>query len=106
MPTPFHWSRAWKRLRRVTKIEAGFKCEECGRFLPEKHGLHVHHRKPVTQAPALGLEPLNLMTLCPGCHSRLEPRGATLTRRFACNDDGTPTDPDHPWNVGGARSKS
>jgi len=31
---------------------AAHHCQRCGRFLPEPGALHVHHRKPVKQAPA------------------------------------------------------
>src|SRR5262245_65848390 len=99
-PIPFHGSYAWKKTRRIAKMAAGFKCERCGRILPGKGELHVHHRKPVEQAPALGLEPLNFMVVCPACHNAIEPRTGEQRIERGCAVDGNPLDPRHPWNPG------
>src|SRR5262245_59578338 len=94
----FHGTYPWKKARRLAKLKAGFTCQRCGRFLPEPGGLHVHHRKPVESAPALGLEPLTFMVLCPACHNAIEPRiGERLHQ--GCDIDGNPTDARHPWNI-------
>jgi tetratricopeptide (TPR) repeat protein len=55
---------------------------------------HVHHRKELSRAPALRSEPLNLLSLCRSCHTR---EHNEARRPPACNVDGTPTDPRHPW---------
>jgi 5-methylcytosine-specific restriction endonuclease McrA len=94
--TTFHGTAVWKRARRVAKIEAAHRCQRCGRFAPEPNGLHVHHKKPVERAPALVLEPLNFMVLCPECHNVVEPRTGSR-RRSACDELGWPLDPSHPW---------
>jgi hypothetical protein len=62
-------------LRRVARVNAQHRCQRCGRFMPK--GLHVHHKKPVERTPALMLEPLNLMVLCPECHN-MSSRGPAL----------------------------
>jgi len=95
---PFHGSAAWKKARRVARIEAKHTCAKCQAFLPGKGQLHVHHRKPVERAPALALEPLNLMVLCSECHNIVEPRTA-LRKLSACDEQGWPLDPEHPWNL-------
>ena len=104
--TPFHGSYAWKKLRRIAKIQARHTCERCGAFLPGKGELHVHHRKPVDTAPALGLEPLNFEVLCPACHNIVEPRTGESRPASGCDVDGNPLAPDHPWNRGGGLEKS
>jgi hypothetical protein len=92
---PFHGSAAWKKARRVARIDVAHKCQRCGCFLP--HGLHVHHKKPISLAPALALEPLNLEPICVSCHNALEPRaGSQLS---VCDVDGNPLHPEHPWNT-------
>ena len=94
--TGFHGRYAWKKLRRVARLQAGFRCSQCGRLEP--HGLHVHHVKPVATSPAVALEPLNLQVLCGPCHNALEPRSGSRGLA-ACSIDGVPLDPRHPWNV-------
>jgi hypothetical protein len=91
----FHSSRAWKKARRVVRIEHGHRCSNCGRFLPK--GLHVHHRKPYTKAPALAFEPANLEPLCGECHNRLEPRSGRPARPGACDEQGYALNENHPW---------
>jgi 5-methylcytosine-specific restriction endonuclease McrA len=90
----FHGSLAWKKARRVARIEAAHRCQRCGRFLPQ--GLHVHHKKPVEHAPALALEPLNFQVLCAQCHNIVEPRTGSR-QRLACDEQGRPLDKAHPW---------
>ena len=94
---PFYGRYPWKKLRRVVRLAAGFKCSVCGELTPKN--LHVHHRKPLKRAPALAYEPLNLMTLCTQCHNETEPRNGTPQR--GCDVDGNPLSEQHPWNRAG-----
>ena len=106
-PAPYFFPRigwAGRRPRRIAKIQAAHRCQRCGRFAPEPNGLHVHHRKPVERAPALMLEPANLLVLCPQCHNIVEPR--TGLRRMACDEQGRPLDPEHPWNLKAGAGRS
>jgi 5-methylcytosine-specific restriction endonuclease McrA len=96
--TPFHSTARWQKARRVAKIEAKYTCARCNAFLPGKGELHVHHRKPVAKSMALALEPLNLMPVCPQCHNVIEPRTGSR-RQSGCDEQGRPTDPQHPWNA-------
>jgi 5-methylcytosine-specific restriction endonuclease McrA len=91
----FHSTYAWQKARRVARIAARHTCERCGRFLPGKGELHVHHRKPVAKSIALAFEPLNFSVLCPPCHNIVEPR--TGTPKLGCDIDGKPLSDDHPW---------
>ena len=97
--TPFHGTRAWKTARQLAKRTADYRCQRCGEFLPGKGKLHVHHKMPVTNHPAVVLEPLNFMVLCPACHNIEEPRTGTPHPMPGCDVTGQPTDPNHPWNV-------
>jgi 5-methylcytosine-specific restriction endonuclease McrA len=96
----FHWSRDWKKARRVAKITAGYTCQRCGVVRPGKGQLHVHHRKPVARSMALALEPLNFEVVCPACHNIIEPRDGSPAKPRGCDIDGRPLDPNHPWLKG------
>ena len=50
------------------------------------------------ESMALALEPLNLMPVCPQCHNVIEPRTGSR-RQSGCDEQGRPTDPQHPWNA-------
>ena len=95
--TTFHGLAVWKRARRVARIEAQYTCTRCSAYRPGKNQLHVHHKKPLAKAPALALEPLNFTVVCPGCHNAIEPRSGSPRLRSACNEQGYPLDPSHPW---------
>ena len=97
--TAFHGSSEWKHARRVARITANYTCARCGAYLPGKGKLHVHHRKPVAKSMALALEPLNFQVLCPECHNIVEPRSSSPRIKSACDVDGRPLDPSHPWNL-------
>jgi 5-methylcytosine-specific restriction protein A len=101
----FHGSVAWKKARRIARIEAKHTCAKCNAYLPGKGELHVHHRKPIERAPALALEPLNFMVLCSECHNVVEPRTGSR-QRSACDEQGRPLDPEHPWNLKAGAGRS
>jgi 5-methylcytosine-specific restriction endonuclease McrA len=93
----FYHRRIWRdRMRKQVLHDADWKCTRCGIGLAElaPRKAHVHHRKPLKRAPALGLEPLNLMALCLQCHNAEE--AGTMSIAAV---DGSPTDPRHPWNI-------
>jgi predicted kinase len=75
----FHGTYAWKKARRIARIEASHCCSRCGKHMPI--GLHVHHQIPVSKTLAVAFEPLNLSTACPECHNRIEPRVSNATQR-------------------------
>ena len=88
----------WKRERARVLYRDHYRCTQCGTSLAGMgRAAHVHHRKTLKRAPALQLEPLNLVALCRACHSQHhsdEVRG--ISRGVDIN--GIPTDPNHPWN--------
>jgi 5-methylcytosine-specific restriction endonuclease McrA len=90
---------AWQRERKRILHRDNYTCTRCGTSLVGMgRQAHVHHRKALKHTPALQLEPLNLIALCRSCHTQQhndEKRGASR----GVNVDGTPTDPNHPWNV-------
>jgi 5-methylcytosine-specific restriction endonuclease McrA len=96
---PFYNLAEWQIARRQALHDAGYCCQRCNVSLIGKgKAAHVHHRKPYTTAPALGLEPLNLIALCRSCHNA-EHHEMKRGRSSACDEQGRPLDPRHPWFV-------
>ena len=92
---PFYTTNEWMRARKQALHDAGWQCQRCGVSLVGKgQGAHVHHRKPYLVAPSLQSEPLNLEALCRSCHNS---RHHEMERKPGCDEQGNPTDPDHPW---------
>lgn len=96
MAVNFYHTRAWRIARRNALDAAEWTCTNpaCGRSLIGiGREAHVHHRMPRKVYPAVELEPLNLQPLCRACHTALE------HARPMAAIDGTPSDPEHPWNA-------
>ena len=96
-------SRWLNRVRKQVLYNAGYRCARCHADLHDagKHA-HVHHIIPLEHAPSLGFDLFNLEALCTHCHNKEHGRG-----KYGCDVDGTPLDPDHPWNaLCGTRSSS
>jgi 5-methylcytosine-specific restriction protein A len=88
------YNRKWAALSKRF-LAAHPQCNLCGQ--PSKH---VDHVTPVSAQPWLKFESGNLQALCHGCHNRITAaydRGASLLG--ACDDDGNPLDPTHPWHA-------
>jgi 5-methylcytosine-specific restriction protein A len=63
----FYDSAEWKRAREI-KLNANPLCELCARFAE-----HVHHKIPVKEATReQRLDQRFLVSLCAGCHSKIE----------------------------------
>ena len=95
-PAPFYNTSAWRRgARKQALHDANYTCQRCGVSLAGGDG-NVHHRKPYKLAPALRIEPQNLVALCRGCH---DAEHADMKRgsKRGCDENGMPTDPRHPW---------
>ncbi len=92
---PFYNTRTWKYLRKV-KLVTDPLCEDC----KVKLATDVHHVKAIN-AGGSKTDLSNMAALCHQCHSK-----RTLYERFridripvkGCRADGTPLDPEHPWN--------
>ena len=57
----------------------------------------VDHIVNVKVAPWRRLDPSNLQSLCWACHNRLTRAYDLGSIRGACDQDGNPLDPSHPW---------
>lgn len=57
-------NRRQKQKRRAALVQAGFKCEKCGR----SDYLTIHHKIPKSEGGSSGLK--NVMILCVICHDR------------------------------------
>jgi 5-methylcytosine-specific restriction protein A len=64
----------------------------------------VDHRVPISDGGPAFPSHDGLASYCAGCHSAKTARGAeagaikSTKPRKGCNADGTPLDPNHPWN--------
>ena len=56
-------ARTWARVRRRILERDGYRCRECGCA----GRLEVHHLIPLERGGS-ALDPVNLLTLCRGCH--------------------------------------
>ena len=89
--------KEWLTARAQALHDAEYQCQRCGVSLLNKgREAHVHHRKPLKRAPALRIEPQNLLALCRVCHTR-EHEIEKKPIKQMCNNDGSPGDPNHPW---------
>jgi hypothetical protein len=61
-------TKADLRKRRELKIERGLVCEKC-QAKPPAEKLAVHHILETRSFPEFAREPLNIIVLCPKCHS-------------------------------------
>ena len=96
-PAPFYKSADWQIARRQALHDANYLCQRCGVSLVGMgRAAHVHHRKELKRAPALGTEPLNLKAVCLPCHNA---EHATMKGKVssACDINGLPIDASHPW---------
>lgn len=87
------YDRPWERLRKMhlrkypTCVVPG-----CG-----NRAVDVDHIVSVAVAPRRRLDPMNLQSLCHKHHSILTQAYDRGTVRGACDVDGMPLDPQHPW---------
>jgi hypothetical protein len=65
-----------------------------------KRAAHVDHVVPIRRDPSRRLDPTNLQSLCHKHHSILTAAYDRETIRGACDADGMPVDPAHPWAQG------
>lgn len=59
-------TQRWLALRALVLSRDQNQCQECG----ARRRLEIHHVRPVREAPELGFDLSNLMTLCGPCHAR------------------------------------
>ena len=63
-------TKADARIRRAVKQGRGLICESCKAAFPAQQ-LAIHHIFETRIYPELAREPLNMIVLCPHCHSRI-----------------------------------
>lgn len=88
-----HYGSEWARL---SKRHLRFfpRCAVVGCAAQAKH---VDHIVPVKVAPSRRLDPANLQSLCAACHNRITSAYDRGSIAGACNVNGEPLDPSHPW---------
>jgi 5-methylcytosine-specific restriction endonuclease McrA len=96
-PEVHRWygTASWQRRRRhQLMVEPLCRlCLEAGRVTPATVCDHVVPHRGDFTAFRLG----ELRSLCAECHNRLDANNAP---RPPVREDGTPSDPRHPWNAG------
>jgi len=103
MPAPktrrFYKQPRWDRVRKEALYLHKYRCARCKTDLSNagKHA-QVHHIIPLERAPHRGFDLLNLEPLCIRCHNKEHGRGHQ-GGVHGCGADGSPLDPNHPWNI-------
>ena len=89
-----HWDDpAWKAMRaKFRRFHPICQVVGCNRKTQ-----HVDHIETVEAAPHRRLDWSNLQGLCHPCHNRLTAAYDRGTVRGACDVEGNPLDPGHPW---------
>jgi HNH endonuclease len=87
------WEQMARRWLRAHPICAVARCGKPAR--------HVDHIVNVKAALYRRLDPTNLQSLCHGCHNRLTKAYDAGSIRGACDAEGMPLDPGHPWAQSG-----
>ena len=59
----FYDRHEWEAARKQALHDSGYQCQRCGTSLVGLgKACHVHHKKELRRAPALRVEPLNLVS--------------------------------------------
>lgn len=87
-------TQRWQRVR-AKQLARQPLCETC-----DQPALEVHHIVARSAGGAV-FDAANLMSLCRPCHSRITAKERTGRAYVAaaCDEDGYPVDPAHPWNA-------
>jgi len=86
------YDKRWQRLRAYFLMHHPY-CVICG-----KKATDVDHKKTVRVAPHLKYVESNLQSLCHSHHSLVTQAFDNGSVRGACDEEGMPVDPGHPWN--------
>ncbi|QAT43450.1 HNH endonuclease [Aminipila luticellarii] len=74
----FYKKPAWIHRRESVLQRDNYICQECKRYGKSKSASIVHHIIPLAWClihnPALALDPINLIALCPKCHNEMHDR--------------------------------
>ena len=89
----FYDTPQWRALRKATLARFPMcSVRGCGH-----KARHVDHIFTLRAYPHRSLDPTNLQTLCPAHHSALTRAYDNGRLHGACDTDGRPLDPAHPW---------
>lgn len=86
-------TKRWQDLRRYTLVNYPI-CTRCH----SETSTIVDHKIPHKGDENLFFDPRNLTGLCKLCHDSWKARVENNRIDTACDDDGFPDDPGHPWN--------
>lgn len=95
-PTARGYDRDWFRAR-ARHLKANPYCLMCLRQGQWVHAEHVDHNETIRARPDLRLEPSNFYSLCARHHNLLTAVYDQQELRGACDINGLPLDPSHPW---------
>ena len=90
------YDKAWFVLR-ARHLRANPLCLMCYAKGIETKAEHVDHVTSIKQRPDLRLDPANLQSLCGPHHDFLTATIDSGDLRGACDVNGDPLDPAHPW---------
>ena len=93
----FYNTKEWYIARAMTLKRDRYHCCFCGCSVNGKGLSRVDHIKRRVDHPELALDLNNLQTLCVHCHESIKTKDENNPNR-GCNEDGTPKDPNNPWN--------
>lgn len=86
------YDRKWKKLSREC-IRRHPVCQRCHK----RPSRHCDHIVPVKVAPWLKYTRSNHQALCQDCHTAITAAYERGSLAGACDEDGQPLDPWHPW---------
>jgi 5-methylcytosine-specific restriction endonuclease McrA len=99
------YGAAWDKTRKVILTRDAGLCQPCKRVGILHQGTHVDHIVPKFEGGTDDHD--NLQTINAECHASktaaeaARAAGRQLSVRPACDVSGLPTDPSHPWRMGG-----
>jgi 5-methylcytosine-specific restriction protein A len=96
---PFYLSLEWRSLRAATLKRDRYRCTQCATPIHGKGQARVDHIVTRRANPALALDPNNVRSLCVPCDAKRHREKGNPRHDFtsACDQQGNPTDPLHPW---------
>lgn len=94
-------SMQWRHIRLAVLDRDEFLCQQClrmGRETLLSISSPVHHKTPHKGDRKLFFDMENLESVCKCCHDTIMQMAEKHGYSQACDVNGHPTDPNHPWN--------
>ena len=89
----WYGTKEWREPRRIALVRYPI-CTRC----EHKSSVIVDHKIPHKGDRQLFFDGNNLTGLCKKCHDSWKQRQEHKRVDTACDDEGYPSDPNHPWN--------